>query len=254
MANALDLIDEQLQKAAAPKSTGKPIFLFLKSDEKFLIRPLFDLKDSVVLMKHNLWSEDPSKSVNSICAAEEGNACLYCQQAQNNKKLTAKLHFYLPVYVYKGVNQKTQSEITYEETQEDGSKQTKSVKGIRLLELAAFGATGDILKWLREFVKEDDNCALTECDFALSQVGKGTTKTFIIQNKNPKQMSEQIAKLAKSVNLENVKARVLEARAPFIAESSHPARGKSEPDVFEEDKIHSPEGKAEELDDTIMDW
>jgi len=246
--NALDLMDEQIQKAATPKSTGKPIFLFLKPDEKFLIRPLFDLKDSVVLMKHNFWSEDPNKRVNAICAKEEGKSCLYCQQAQDNKKLTAQLHFYLPVYVYQGVNQKTQEPVTYEETQEDGSKVKKPVKGIRLLELMAFGKAGDVLKWLREFVKDEDNCKLTECDFNYSQSGTGQTKSLIMQNKNPKPMSEQLAKVAATVNLENVKSRVLEARAPFIAESSHPARGNDTDPAVEAVKVE------EELDDTITTW
>src|SRR5712672_125248 len=262
--NALDLIDEQLQKAAAPPSTGKPIFLFLKPDEKFLIRPLFDLSDAVPLMKHNLWNDDPGKRVNAVCASEEGKTCLYCQQASENKKLTAKLHFYLPVFVYKGINQKTQKEVTFEETQEDGSKVTKFVKGFRILELAAFGTIGDILKWLREFVKEDDGCALTECDFSLSQSGEGTSKTFIIRNKAPKPMAKELAQKAATVDLAGVKARVLEARAPFIVEGSAKAE---EPDPFEEDKIHSPAGRgvdfgkhlksvlaAEELDDTIMDF
>jgi hypothetical protein len=251
--NALDLMDEQLAKAAAPRSTGKPIFLFLKPDEKFLIRPLFDLKDSVVLMKHNLWSEDPNKRVNAICAREEGNECLYCQQAQNNKKLTAKLHFYLPIFVYKGINQKTQTEVSYEETQEDGSKVTKPVKGFRILELAAFGTIGDILKWMREFVKDEDNCALTECDFSLSQSGEGTTKTFILQNKNPKPMSDQLVKAASSINLENVKSRVLEARAPFILDT--PRKGSDTDPAIEAVVQGVKNGKvAEELDDTIMDW
>jgi len=249
--NALDLIDEQLQKAAAPKSTGKPIFLFLKKDEKFLIRPLFDLKDCVVLMKHNLWSEDPNKRVNAICAKEEGKECLYCQQAQDNKKLTPKLHFYLPIFVYRGINQKTQAEVTYEETQEDGSKVTKLVKGFRLLELAAFGTVGDILKWLREFVKDSDNCKITECDFSLSQSGEGTTKTFVLMNKAPKPMVEQLAKVAATITMENIKARVLDARAPFIVDAPL-ARGDRDTDPALEAVVsRDPE---EVLDDTIMDF
>lgn len=250
--NALDLIDEQLQKAAAPKTSGKPLFLFLKPDEKFLIRPLFDLKDSVVLMKHNLWSEDPNKRVNAICAQEEGKACLYCQQAQDNKKLTPKLHFYLPIFVYKGINQKTQKEITYEEAQEDGSKQTKPIKGFRLLELAAFGTVGDILKWLREFVKEEE-CSLTACDFSLSQVGEGTSKSFVLMNKAPKPMAKELAEKAATVTAENVKARVLEARAPFIADSPL-ARGNRDTDpTLEAVKVSVPVAE-EPLDDTIADF
>lgn len=251
--NALDLIDEQLQKAAAPKTSGKPLFLFLKPDEKFLIRPLFDLKDCVVLMKHNLWSEDPNKRVNAICAQEEGKACLYCQQAQDNKKLTPKLHFYLPVFVYKGINQKTQKEITYEETQEDGSKVTKPIKGFRLLELAAFGTVGDILKWLREFVKDEDNCKITECDFSLSQTGEGTTKTFVLMNKAPKPMAKELVEKVATITAESVKARVLESRAPFIADSPL-ARGNRDTDpALEAVKVPQP-ATEEVLDDTIMDF
>lgn len=253
MVNALELMDEQLAKAAAPKSTGKPIFLFLKPDEKYLIRPLFDLKDSVVLMKHNLWSEDPNKRVNAICAQEEGNTCLYCQKAATEKKLTPKLHFYLPVYVYKGINQKTQKEISYEETQEDGSKATKAVKGVRLLELAAFGTVGDILKWFREFVKDEENeGGITACDFSLSQAGEGTTKSFILQNKNAKPMPEQLVKIVSTINADNIKARVVEARAPFIVEGN--ARGKDTDPAIEAVVKVVENGQSQELDDTITDW
>lgn len=262
--NALDLMDEQLQKAAAPKTSGKPIFLFLKPDEKFLIRPLFDLKDSVVLMKHNLWSEDPAKRVNAICAQEENNACLYCQQASENKKLTAKIHFYLPVFVYKGINQKTQKEITYEETQEDGSKVTRAIQGIRLLELAAFGTVGDILKWFREFVRDSENCKITECDFSLSQSGEGTSKSFVLMSKAQRPMADQIAKIASTINMDNVKARVLEARAPYIVTDSHPARGKSTENIHNvvkdinngyrgDDMVDRVNSAIDPLDDTIQD-
>src|SRR5437764_1426537 len=94
--NILDLMDEEIARANAPRSTGKPIFLYLQSDQKFLIRPLFDLVNAVPLMKHNLWDDDPRKRINAICAKEEGKECLYCEQASENRDLVARLHFYLP--------------------------------------------------------------------------------------------------------------------------------------------------------------
>lgn len=259
MANALDLIDEEIARASAPRSSGKPIFLFLQSDQKFLIRPLFDLADSVPLMKHNLWNDDPKKRINAICAKEEGKECLYCQQASENKDLVARLHFYLPIYVYKGVNQKTQEEVTFEEYQEDKSKVTKPVKGLRILELEKRGSIGDVMQWLREFVRDEDNCKLTECDFSYSQNGgggkdangKGKKKSLIIQNKAPKPMSEQLAANAKSLTSDRVREMILEARPPFIVDNS--ARGNAK-DTDPEIEAVEVGKKGEVFDDTIMDF
>jgi hypothetical protein len=250
MTNVLDLMDEEIAKADAPRSTGKPIFLYLQPDQKFLIRPLFDLVDAVPLMKHNLWNDDPKKRINAICAKEEGKECLYCQQASENKELVARLHFYLPIFVYKGVNQKTQEEVTFEETQEDGSKQTKPVKGFRVLELERRGSIGDVLKWIREFVRdEEDNCKITECDFSYSQSGVGKKKSLLIQNKSPKPMSRELAEKAKTIDSETVRTRVLEARPPFIVDI--PAKGKAKDT---DPEIEAVKVDEEPLDDTIMDF
>jgi hypothetical protein len=137
--NALDLIDQELAKAAAPKTSGKrPIFLFLKESHKALIRPLYDLTEALVLNKHSKWNDDPQHRVSAICAQEENNDCKYCGMVTDDKKMSASLHFYLPVYVYSVVDQATGQKITYKEKQENGPEVERPISGVRVLELTSF--------------------------------------------------------------------------------------------------------------------
>lgn len=210
--NALDLIDSELTKAAQPRPANKrPVFLYLKEGHKALIRPLVDLSKCIVLSKHSKYSPDAESRVNAICASETEEPCQYCQQASNDKKLTANIHFYLPVYVYRVVDA-TGATVTYKdsETQED-----KPVQGVRVLEMARFGTVADILKFFRAFMQDEDNCSMTECDFALSQSGSGQQKSFVIMPKAPKPMAEQIKAIIPTSD--RLRERILEALPPVVA-------------------------------------
>lgn len=217
--NTLDLMDEELQRASAPKTSNKPLFLFLKEGHKAVIRPLFDLKDAIVLKKHNRWSENANHRVNAVCASENEKPCAYCQQMADDKSYTPKLHFYLPVYVLGVVDDKGEK-ITYEEKGENGEKATKPVQGIRLLEMSASGTIGQVLKAFREFMKEEDNPPITGCDFTLTQSGSGTKKTYVLMPKMPKAMPDQFKKMLQDDKFksENIRTKILEALPPVISE------------------------------------
>lgn len=227
--NALDLIDQELAKAAAPRTSGKrPIFLFLKENHKALIRPLYNLTDALVLNKHSKWNDDPQHRVNAICAKEEGNDCKYCSMVGDDKKMAAQFHFYLPVYVYNVTDQSTGQKVTYKEKQEDGSEAERPVQGVRVLELTSFGTIGAVLKFFREYIKEEE-APLTSCDFSISQVGAGQKKSFVCMPKAPKLMAPQIKELIPTP--ERLRERLLDACQPVIADGVKPAT----PEVQDDD-------------------
>lgn len=219
--NPLDIIDNELARAAAPKASNKaPLFLFLKEGHKALVRPLCTLEQVVVMQKHNKYAEDAAQRVNSICAAEVGKQCAICARVANDKKLTANIFIYLPVYVY-NVKDASEQYVTFKEKDEAGNEQEKPVKGMRLLELSSFGTVADILKWLRSFMKDEDNCKITECNFTITQVGAGQTKSFVVMSKPPKPMDERVAAIIPTSD--KIRERILEALPPVAVESSTPA-------------------------------
>lgn len=249
--NTLELLDQQLAKAAEPKPVGgnrKPIFLFFRAGHTALVRPLYGLEQMIVLRKHDKWADDPSGRVSAICAAEEGRACLFCKRAENDKKLLANLNFYLPVYVHR-VTDASGAQITYEEKDETGKVvEVKPIQGVRLLELTVYGKIGHILKTLRDFTKQPSRGALTGRDFTISQTGSGTDKAFICLPEDPSQMPERIAKL--SLDPAKIRERVIEARAPHIVD---------EPDraieaVVQAVKNGQPAAPASDEDDDVFDF
>ncbi len=210
--NALEVIDAELAKAAAPKPSNKrPVFLFLKENHKALIRPLFILKDALVLKRHNKYSENADQRINSICATEIGKPCVYCEQSAHDKKLSANLSFYLPVYVYSVFDTKTEQQVTFKEKIDDKDVE-KPVTGIRVLELTSFGTIGAILKFFREFTKDADSEPITEYDFTISQVGSGQTKTFVCLPKAPTAMNPKIKAIIPGAD--RFRERILEALPP----------------------------------------
>lgn len=222
MNNALDQMNAELARAAAPKPTNKkPLFLFLKEGHEAQIRPLYNLSDALIFRKHQKWSDDPDQRVNAICSAEIDGPCVYCEHAEHDKKLKAGLFFYLPVYVYQ-VDQQIIDErsgrssvqcVTYKEKDDQGNEVIKNVAGIRLLELSAFGKAGDILKFFMKFLnKPSSNGTITGNDFSFSQSGQGTSKTFVLIPDGPTPMDPRIAKIIPSADA--IRTRILETLPP----------------------------------------
>jgi len=272
---ALDRAVERAEKAAeaakaAKSASKKPLFLWLKPGQTALVRPLCArLSGAVKLMKHDLWNKDREISIANICACElePAKACLLCETAKDNKKVTAGEWFFLPIFVYQVINADG-SIATFEEKQEDGSKVVKEIKNaVRLLELTAFGRKAPLFHYFRKFTNDPDNCLLNGCDFTIEQIGEGTAKNFQPIHKNPKPMHEKIKAVAASVTEQSMYERIIAFCPPKISEDNSdpfedgpPAKGNSKAsDPFDSD---TPDGsdpipgkKAEEvLDDTIMDW
>lgn len=187
--NALDLIDQELERAAAPRASRKPVFLFLKEGYSALIRSLFNLGDCIVLQKHNKYSEHAESRVNAICAKEIGQECKYCGLIEHDKKLQANTVFFLPVYVY-GVRDKSENPVTYKEAD---TQEEKPVKGFRVLELTSFGTIGTVLKTFRSYTKDPDySHTITGNDFTLTQIGSGQTKDYTLVPKPAKPIHSAI--------------------------------------------------------------
>ncbi len=214
MTNVLNLIDEELNRASAPRASRKPVFLFLSEGYKALVRPLYNLDKMLALSKHSKWNDDPDYRVNAICAKEIGKSCGYCERAADDKKLRASNFFYLPMYVYNVVDTHTGQHITYKdpETQEE-----KPIAGIRLLELSSFGRVSAILKFFMSFYKDPDNGHdIRVADFSIEQSGSGPKKDFIIMVKTPAPMSAKLQAI--KLTPEQVKQRILEACPPLVGD------------------------------------
>lgn len=223
--NSLDLIDAELQKAAAPKpSNKKPIFLFLKEKQKATIRPLYNLDQCLVMQKHNKFDQEPTRWVNAICASEVAQQCANCAKVADDKKLTANIFFYLPIYVYSVVDTVTGITATYKEKDEAGNETEKPIKGIRVLELSSFGTIGQVLKTLRGFMKDPDNGGtVTGNDFTLEQVGAGQGKTFVVLPKNPKPIDPRIQAVIPTQDI--LRTRILEALPPAVVGATPVSNG-----------------------------
>lgn len=214
--DVLNLIDKAVERASAPRKSGKPVFLFLKEGHKALIRPLFNLDEAIVLAKHNKWSENADYRVNAICAAELGKACVHCESAKTleDKKLAASATIYLPVYIYQVVD-KTGTRVTYKEKDEQGNESEKPVTGFRVLELPLFGTMFNVLKVFRSYMRDDGS--ICQCDFSIEQVGEGQKKSFVVIPKAPKPLGPAIQKAAAALDIVKFHDAIMGALPPSIS-------------------------------------
>lgn len=220
--DVMNLIHTEEERRAQPKQPAgnrRPLFLFFKPGHRALVRPLYNLPQAVVLMKHDKYSPERSGRVNSICAAEEGKPCFYCLKVGNDKKLAAKKMLYVPVYVY-GVVDSSGVAVTYEEHVEGSEeKVTKPVKGVRVLELKLSGTEFAILSQFNNIAKDAEyNHTITGCDFTITQSGSGQDKSFTATPKPPKAMPPQMSALIP--DREHLRKLILEALPPFIADGN----------------------------------
>ncbi|GCE17568.1 hypothetical protein [Dictyobacter kobayashii] len=222
--NPLELIDAELSKASAPRVSKRPVFLFFKENHKALIRPLATLQQCLVFQKHNRFDQEPERRVNAICAAEVGAACVHCAAMAQEKKLAPSMYFYLPIYVYGVVDQKTGEKVCYKEKNEVGEEVEKPLQGVRVLELTSFGTIGAVLKFFREFMKDGENAAITEHDFSITQLGTGQGKTFVVMPKIARPLDSKIQQMTPTA--ERLRERLLEALPPAVAEGIPLARDK----------------------------
>jgi hypothetical protein len=236
MLDSLAAIDAMLEKASQPRQTTsakKYAFLFLKPDQEAMIRPLFEMNNLIILKKHYLYNnQSPRDSLDAICASETGQDCKLCNDAQNNKKLTADSYVYLPVYVY-GVREKVRENgafvmkngnpvtrvVQMKEWQEDNTQIEKPLKGFFLLEMNAQKVTGQILKAMRAYARNPKyNHSICGCDYLVAQEGSGQDKTYVITPEPLKPAHPEIAKRMPDIN--QFHQMILDTRPPVVIQAS----------------------------------
>lgn len=223
---ALDVIgmmDQQFEKASAPRPSGKPTFLFFKEGHKARVRPLVNLNQVTVMKMHHKYSLDAEGRVNSVCAAEVGKPCKYCDLAPADKKLNASVSFMLPVYVYQ-VTDKAGNIITAKNEQGED----EPIKGIRIIELTTYGTISQVLGILRAYYRDEPH-DITVCDFVIEQVGSQQNKQFNTLPKAPTPMNDQMKRIQAAVPTERVRQRVIEACPPVVLQSVASATSNSSP-------------------------
>jgi hypothetical protein len=114
----------------------------------------------------------------AVCAKVFDLPCAWCEEAQVSKerKLAARSHFFLQVYVHSVWKQdpvsKQQQQIMYKDA--EGIEQP--VSGVRLLELKDSGPTATLLDSITDIFTNDSRA--TSKDWGIKLVGSGSTKTF----------------------------------------------------------------------------
>lgn len=218
---ALDVIgmmDQQFDRASAPRPSGKPTFLFFNENGmKARIRPLVNLDRTTVIKMHHKWAQEKEGRVNSVCASEIGKPCKYCDMAPADKKLSPSVSFMLPVYVYQ-VTDRIGNIVTVKNEQGED----EPIKGIRIIELTAYGVISQVLGILRSYFKEEPH-DITACDFVIEQTGEGTNKQLNTIPKAPTAMPDGLKKAVAMVPSERVKQRVVEACPPMVLQSASSA-------------------------------
>lgn len=212
--DVMNLIDQQFDRASSPRPSGKPTFLFFKNGWKARVRPLVNLNQVTVMKMHHKFSMDAESRVNAVCASEIGKTCKYCDLAPADKKLSPSISFMLPVYVYQVVD-KFGNIITAKD--ENGEEQP--IKGVRIIELTAYGTINAVLGIFRAYFKDEDSHDITKCDFVIEQSGEGQSKQFNTIPKSPSQFTVKLAQVTE----ERVRIRVIEACPPVVLQSAQPS-------------------------------
>lgn len=206
--DVMALLDQESARAAQPKASGKPTFLYFKPGHKALVRPLLNLDRVAVMKMHHKYSPDADARVNATCASEVGKPCKYCEMAIADKKLSAGLSFMLPVFVYRVVDA-----FGNPVTMKDENGVEKPVSGVRVIELTVYGTISAILQTLRSYFKDDDSHDITQCDWTISQIGEGQGKQFSTLPKSPSQFTVRMQPITE----ERVRTRIVEALPPMEA-------------------------------------
>lgn len=212
--NPLDIIDQELAKQRTVKSPGanKQMFLYLKAGHTALFRPLYELNKCLAMQKHDVYNE--ALQVASICATEIGQDCSYCFKAESekNKRLTANYRIYLPIYIYKVVDE--QNEEVHEEVfDEYGARSNKPLNGVRILELGSWGKIGYVLRFFREYMK---TAPITGADFSMCHVDpkSGGDKYFKLIERRKIIIDRRIVQIIPQ--METIREYVLSALPPSV--------------------------------------
>lgn len=218
--DVLSLMDAESKRASEPRKSSTPTFLRLNDRQKARIRPLFNLSQVLALSMHSKFNTaSPKDSVNAVCASEVGGDCLYCAAAKDDRKLSAGVSFFLPVYLStleeKGDDGKW-SIVTFKK--DDGTEQ--AVSGLRILELKAFGTINTVFQAIRSLYAEDDQHDIRLYGLVVERVGAGQKTEYTILPKGPSQMPDAAKALIPTAD--TVRSMILSACPPAGTAASTP--------------------------------
>lgn len=219
--DVLSLMDAESKRASEPRKSSAPTFLRLNDRQKARIRPLFNLSQVLALSMHSKFNTaSPKDSVNAVCASEVGGDCLYCAAAKDDRKLSAGVSFFLPVYLStleeKGDDGKW-SIVTFKK---DADGVDKEVSGLRILELKAFGTINTVFQAIRSLYAEDDQHDIRLYGLVVERVGAGQKTEYTILPKGPAQMPEVARQLIPTPDA--VRSMILSACPPAGTAASTP--------------------------------
>jgi hypothetical protein len=207
--DVLAMIEDQMARPVV-RSCGqrRQLFLYLKEQQKTLIRPLLNLDTVTAFAIHNRYHPDIKRKIYVVCAREVNKPCYYCQGSGRGEQMCdAEVSFMLPVFVYSLIDTRSGRQIMYRD--QDGRDQP--VSGLRLLELTAFGAVRDILATFSAFVYAGGD--ISDCDWTLEQFVGPQGKLIVTKPKPLKPLSAQLKALIPSEDL--VRKCVLEFAPPL---------------------------------------
>jgi len=193
--SVLDQMHTAMKEAKENSSKGAMLMLTTDGEQR-RIRFLYDLDNgannqAIVFLRHVVYDNTARKYiVDAVCGAEVGQSCRYCTLAQHDKRYIARKSFFLPVFVYEGVN---------------------GLGSIKLLELKA---TTTVLPTLIDYYAEEGSIMLA--DFTYSRTGAGKETRYTIIPKAPRPFTLEVQKPTE----ERVLAKILEA-FPYADEDTN---------------------------------
>ncbi len=201
------------EQSRAQRSKFSSFFLTLKAGEKAWIRPLLNLDACVVLNMHDKFDETLNKStVSAVCAQEVELDCQHCVDAAQDKKLTARKHFFLPIYVHGVWKMNDKKEWVAVYTKDESGEQV-SYRGVRLLDLK-----GDIQHQLKSEYQESDDRTITNKDFVILRTGGGRSDTHYTVTQKAK--AGGLPADVPAQNRETVRESIIRMREPKSVDST----------------------------------
>lgn len=176
-------IEQEQKRLAAKANGGNASFFKLKDGERALVRPLLNLGNIAVILKHDFFNPTTRKyEISALCTGTSyfgmPDQCQHCQTAKDtkNKKLLATKYFVVPLWVYSVKNAEGQT-VTY--TDQEGNE--KQVSGLRYLQMKA---SSDILGVLTAMYREGID--ITSLDLVIGRKGESLDTKYTVLQHPPK--------------------------------------------------------------------
>lgn len=208
--DVLAMIEDQMTRPVV-RTCGqrRQLFLYLKEQQRALIRPLLNLDAATAFALHNRYHPEIKRKIYVVCAREVNKPCHYCQGSEKGEQICdAEVSFMLPIFVYSLLDTRSGRRIMYRD--QDGLDYP--VSGLRLLELTAFGAVRDILATFSTFVHAGGD--ISGCDWTLEQFVSSQGKYIVTTPLPLKPLGPQLEALIPPEDV--VRKSVLEFAPPVF--------------------------------------